>query len=291
MAKQPRSLNGKVVAITGAARGIGLATARAVAREGAQVAIGDLALADAERAAESLGTGAIGLGLDVTDRESFAAYLDAIEDRLGPPEVLVNNAGIMLLGDFLQEDPDAARKQVDVNLWGVWHGSQLAARRFERRRAGHIVNIASMAGKTGFPGGATYCATKFAVIGLSESLRAELRGTGVEVSVVMPGIVNTELASGLVKARGVKNVNPEDVAAEIVDALKTPRFDVYVPRSNGRVVRTAALLPRRASEALARAMKADKVLAQANDTARLDYEKRALRKEIEPGEDREKAGA
>lgn len=285
MAKQPRSLNGKVVAITGAARGIGLATARAVAREGAQVAIGDLALEEAERAAEGLGTGAVGLRLDVTDRDSFAEFLDAVEDRLGPLEVLVNNAGIMLLGPFLQDDPDTARKQVDVNLWGVWHGSQLAARRLERRRAGHIVNIASMAGKTGFPGGATYCATKFAVVGLSEALRAEMRGTGVEVSVVMPAIVNTELAAGLVQARGVKNVNPEDVAAEIVDALKVPRFDVYVPRSNARVVRTSALLPRRASEALGRAMKADQVLAKASGQARLDYEERAKRKEIESGEE------
>ncbi len=285
MAKQPRSLNGKVIAITGAARGIGLATARAVAREGAQVAIGDLALADAERAAESLGTGAIGLEVDVTDRDSFAAFLDGVEERLGPLEVLVNNAGIMLLGPFLQEDPETARKQIDVNLYGVWHGSQLAARRFEHRRAGHLVNIASMAGKAGLPGGATYCATKFAVVGLSEALRAELRGTGVEVSVVMPSIVNTELAAGLQQTRGVKTVNPEDVAAEIVDALKLPRFDVFVPRSNGRVVRGSALLPRRAGEALGRAMKADRVLAGANAQARIAYEEGARQKALEAGEE------
>ena len=91
-----------------------------------------------------------------------------------------------------------------------------------QRRTGHIVNIASQAGKAGVPGGATYCATKHAVVGLSEAVRAELRGTGVEVSVVMPAVVNTELGSGLPDTPGVKKLEPEDVANEIVSALEVP---------------------------------------------------------------------
>jgi len=284
MAKQPRYLNGKVVAITGGARGIGLATARAIAREGGKVALGDLNGDGAAAAAETLGPNAIGLSVDVTDRDSFEAFIDAVEERLGPVDVVINNAGIMLLGDFMDEDPERARSQFDVNVWGVWHGTQIAMRRMRPRGTGHIVNIASMAGKTGFPGGATYCATKHAVVGLSEAVRGELRKTGVEVSVVMPSIVNTDLGSGLVEARFVKNINPEDVAQEIVDALKFPRFDVFVPRSNQGVTRLTAVLPRRASEAVGRAFKADQVLAGANTQVRLDYERQAAQRRLEAGE-------
>lgn len=275
MAKQPRSLVGQVVAITGGARGIGRATATALVREGAKVAIGDLDHPLAEKTASEIGGGTIGLPLDVTDRASFEAFLDAVEARLGPVDALINNAGIMLLGDFFEENPEDARRQIEINLWGVWIGSQLAGKRFRRRGRGHLVNVASMAGKSGFPGSATYCATKHAVVGLSESIRGELRGTGVEISCVMPSIVNTELASGLGQARFVKNVDPQDVAAEIVDALKEPRFDVFVPRSNGPLVRSMALLPRGASEAMARAFRADRVLVEVDDKARLAYQNRA----------------
>src|SRR5690242_3554873 len=103
MAKQPRSLAGRVVAITGAARGIGRATAVALAREGAVVAIGDLDLDLAQRAADEIGPRATAFGLDVTDRGSFEDFIAAVEERLGPVDVLVNNAGIMALGPFVEE--------------------------------------------------------------------------------------------------------------------------------------------------------------------------------------------
>src|SRR5206468_6124587 len=125
------------------------------------------------------------------------------------------------------------RRQVDINVHGVMFGMKEALPRFVQRNTGHLVNIASSAGKGGFPGGATYCGTKHFVVGVSEAVRGELRGTGIEVSCVMPGIVNTELAQGLHQARGVKNINPQDVAEAIVDVLKVPRFDVYVPKSIG----------------------------------------------------------
>jgi NADP-dependent 3-hydroxy acid dehydrogenase YdfG len=283
---EPRPLNGKVVAITGAARGIGLATARACAAKGMKVAIGDLDLGEAQRAAEAV-PGAIALALDVTDKPSFEAFLDAAEAQLGPVDVLVNNAGIMQIGPFLEEDDATAVRQIDINVHGVLHGMKLALPRFKARGTGHLVNIASMAGKTGFPGGATYSGTKFFVYGVSEAVRAELRGTAVEVSCVMPVVVNTELAGGLQRSRGQGLIEPEDVANEIVSALEYPRFDVAVPRSMGRVVQITGVLPRGAREAIGRAFKADKVLAEADPSARRAYELRAAHSEpgLEPGDE------
>jgi NADP-dependent 3-hydroxy acid dehydrogenase YdfG len=279
-------LNGKVVAITGAARGIGLATAKACAARGMKVAIGDLDLAEAQRAAEGV-PGAVALALDVTDRDSFEAFLDGAEAQLGPVDVLINNAGIMQIGPFLDEDDATAVRQVDINVHGVLHGMKLVLPRFKRRGTGHLINIASMAGKTGFPGGATYSGTKFFVYGVSEAVRAELRGTSIEVSCVMPVVVNTELAGGLQRSRGSGLIEPEDVAAEIVAALERPRFDVPVPRSMGRVVQITGVLPRGAREAIGRAFKADKVLAEADPAARRGYELRASRSEpgLEPADE------
>ena len=164
MAKEPVPLHGKVVAITGAARGIGLATAKACAARGMKVAIGDLDEAEAKRAAEGV-PGAVGLPLDVTDRESFEAFLDAADEQLGNVDVLVNNAGIMQLGPFVDEDDVTAKRQVDINVHGVMYGMKIVLPRFQARNAGHLVNIASSAGKGGFPGGATYCGTKHFVVG------------------------------------------------------------------------------------------------------------------------------
>ena len=284
MAKEPRSIRGKVVAITGGARGIGKATAKALAAEGAKVAIGDLDTELAERSAGELGGDAIGLELDVTKRESFADFLAQVEERLGPLDVLVNNAGIMPLGDFVDEDDLTAHRMVDINIHGVLYGMKLALPGMLRRDTGHIVNLASQAGKAGFPGGATYCATKHAVVGVSEAVRAETRETGIEVSCVMPAVVNTELGSGLVESRGVKISEPEDVAAEIVRALKFPKFDVYVPRGSGVLYQLTAAMPRRAREGFARLFKADQVLAHADEQKRAAYEERAARSEpgLEP---------
>jgi len=276
MAKQPRSLSGKVVAITGGARGIGRATAAALVRRGAKVAIGDVGLALAEQTAAELGGGTIALPLDVTDRDSFARLLDEVEERLGLLDVLVNNAGIMSIGRFADESDATAARQIDINLHGVIYGSKLALARFVPRRSGHLVNIASTAGKSGVPGGATYSATKHAVVGLTDAIRGELRGTGVETSVVMPVPVNTELAAGLVRGRGLTaTVEPEDVADAIVAALERPRHDVYVPKGIVAGVRLTALLPRRLAEAINRSAKTHRILAEADLSARAAYEERA----------------
>lgn len=289
MAKQPRLLAGKVVAITGGARGIGEATARALVAKGAKVAIGDLDVELAQATASALGGDAIALELDVTQRESFERFISQVEERLGPVDVLVNNAGIMPVGSFVEEDDATARRMVDINIHGVLYGMKIVIPGMVRRGSGHIVNLASQAGKAGIPGGATYSATKHAVVGVSEAVRGELRDTGVEISCVMPAVVNTELGSGLVQARGVKVSEPSEVADAIVEALEYPKFDVWVPKVTAAIARFMNLLPRAGREGLARVLKADQVLAQADPQVRAAYEARAARSE--PALDPPDAGA
>ena len=275
MAKQPRILVGQVAAITGGGRGIGRATAFALAREGIKVAIGDLDLEVAQATAAEVGNGAIALPLNVTDPDSFSSFVEAVEEQLGPLDILINNAGIMQLGPFIAEDIATTRRMIDINVYGVHYGAELALSRFVPRGRGHLINIASAAGKAGYPHGATYCGTKHYVVGMSEALRGELRGTGVEISCVMPVVVHTELGSGLPTTRGVKQVEPEDVANEIVSALKEPRFDVFVPRSVAAINTVMNVVPRRGREAIGRALKADKVLSGADPSIRAGYELRA----------------
>ncbi|GAB3484703.1 SDR family oxidoreductase [Amycolatopsis cihanbeyliensis] len=282
MGRQPRTLRGKVIVVTGGAQGIGATTVGALVRRGARVAIGDLDLVRAEKAAAELGPDTIALPLDVTDTRGFTAFLDEVEHRLGPIDVLINNAGIMPLAALEEEDDASTRRQLEINLHAVIHGTREAVQRMRPRRSGHIVNVASMAGKAGFPGGATYCATKHGVVGLSEAVHLELHGTGVDVSCVLPAIVRTELASGLKEAKMIKSVSPEEVAAAIVDALERPRFDVYVPKSLDALGRVTRLLPRSFGEWLVRTLGGDQVLASAtHSSARADYEARAA--ESAPG--------
>jgi NAD(P)-dependent dehydrogenase (short-subunit alcohol dehydrogenase family) len=274
MAKAPRSLAGKVVAITGGARGIGRATAAALIAQGARVAIGDIDAPLAQHTAAELGSSTLGLALDVTDRASFDAFLSEVETSVGPLDVLINNAGIMPIGPFVDETDSTANRMVDINLHGVIIGSKLALERFMPRGRGHLVNIASVAGKGGFPGGATYCATKHAVVGLSEAVRAEMRKTDIDVSIVMPVVVNTELGSGLQKSRGVKVVEPEDVANAIVEALQTGRVDVYVPRQVGYLMRVGQVLPRAVADFVTKVLKGDQVLVNPDHLLREAYENR-----------------
>ena len=273
MAKARRSLAGQVVAITGGARGIGRATATALIQQGARVAIGDIEAPLAEQTARELGAETIGLALDVTDSVSFENFLTEVETRLGPLDVLINNAGIMPIGPFVEETDATARRMVDINLHGVLFGSKLALRRFVPRGRGHLVNIASIAGKQGGACGATYCATKHAVVGLSDALRQELHGSGIGVSVVIPIGVNTELYSGVPQLRGFNTPEPSDVADAIVAALQTGRFEVYVPKSMNAVIRSTALVPRRVTEMIVRMLRGDALTAP-DRTARAAYEAR-----------------
>ena len=267
----------RVVAITGGARGIGLAMAAAFRAAGYTVATGDL---DGELAAATAAPlGAHGLPLDVTDRASFAAFLDAVERAHGPLDVLVNNAGIMPTGRFLDEPDALTDRMLEINLRGVLTGTRLAATRFAARGSGTVVNVASLAGVTGFPGVATYCATKHAVVGLGEALHNELRASGVGVLTVLPGVVRTELSAGARTPRwsaALSTVDPEDVARAVVRAVATGRRRVTVPRRLGAVLAVVGVLPAPLKAAAFRVTGADTAYTQADPAARARYHARIL---------------
>jgi short-subunit dehydrogenase len=214
--------------------------------------------------------------LDVTDHAGFAAFLDDVEAEQGPIDVLINNAGIMPVSEFENEGTDSIARQLEINLHAVIFGSQQAVQRMRPRGRGHIVNVASAAGKGGFPGVVTYCSTKFGVVGLTEALFHELHGSGIDVSCVMPAIVRTELTDGVKDHWLIKTSTPEQVADGIVEALKKPRLDVFVPKSLNALNRSMALVPRRGQAWFLRATGADHLLADAaHSPAREAYERRA----------------
>ena len=279
---QPVSLAGKVVAITGGARGIGKATATAFLDRGAAVVIGDLDDELAGKTAVELsarpGARVTGLPLDVTDRDSFARFFDAADAAFDAPvDVLVNNAGIMPTGHYVDEADRMTDRQLEVNVQGVLTGSKLAVRRFLTRGRGHLVNIASLAGLTGYPGLATYCATKHAVVGFTEALWGELRDTPIGVSAVMPAVVHTELSAGANIPRSMERltvVDPEDVAEAVMDAVIHDRPKVVVPKSAGVMVASLSLLPTRAKFAVGRWLKLDVMFTESDPRARARYHQR-----------------
>jgi NAD(P)-dependent dehydrogenase (short-subunit alcohol dehydrogenase family) len=229
------SVSGKVVVITGGARGIGLATAKVLDLLGAKVAIGDIDEQAVKQAGANLGLDVCGT-LDVTDHDSFAGFFDEVERRLGPVDVLVNNAGILPVGRLIDEPDALTRRALAVNVYGVIVGTKVAARRMLTRRSGHIINVASVNSETPSPGVATYCATKHAVLGFTNSVRAEHRGTGVHYSAVLPAMTNTEMIAGIDQPRGLKNAEPADVAKAIVGLIRKPKRRVTVTRPAGVVL-------------------------------------------------------
>ena len=209
-------LDDAVVVVTGGARGIGRSTADLFAAEGATVCVGDLDGGD--------------FTVDVTSRDSFAEFVAAVIDRHGRIDVLVNNAGVMPLGDFLSEDDAISRTTFEVNVWGLINGMRLVLPHMIGRGRGHVVNVASMAGKMVIPGMAVYNASKFAAVGLSAAVREEYRDSGVSVTTVLPSAVRTRLASGVPLGRGLPTVEPEAVARAIVGSVASRRAEITVPR-------------------------------------------------------------
>jgi NAD(P)-dependent dehydrogenase (short-subunit alcohol dehydrogenase family) len=264
-------LAGASAAVTGGGSGIGRAIALHLARAGARVAVGDVDVVAAET-----GGDAFAVALDIADRHQFAAFLDTAEQRHGPLRVMVNNAGVDWVGPFHEEPDEVTRREIDVNLYGTTMGSKLALKRMLPRHGGHLVNIASGVGRVPLPGSATYSATKHGVVGLTESLRLEYRGSGVAFTVVQPAEVETAMIDGLARPRALPVVTPEDVAAAVLDAIRHKRFEVWVPRSQAASAKLATILPRAARETLLRALGVTRIAGDADPDARRAYHRRAF---------------
>jgi short-subunit dehydrogenase len=273
-----RNLRGKLVLITGSGRGIGRATALELAKAGMRIAVADLDLEAAEGVVRELGQAgadARAYRLDVTDQKAFGALTERIEAEFGPVDVLINNAGIMTIGSFFEHGQKEDLQQIQVNLLGVAYGMRAVVPKMRARGHGHVVNIASMAGKVGTPHAAIYAATKHGVIGLTESVRGELYGSGVDFTYVMPSLVRTELIAGTGRPIWPPVVQPEQVAAAVHHALETGKLDVFVP-SIGRLSQyMTTLLPVPFLDWIAKRLKVDTMFAR-TDERRAAYLERTV---------------
>jgi NAD(P)-dependent dehydrogenase (short-subunit alcohol dehydrogenase family) len=270
----PVSLTDASVAVTGGAHGIGAAVAEQFAGAGARVAIGDLDVEAAQALAEKLGGGAIAVALEVSDSDSFSAFLDAAQAAHGPLTVMINNAGIDWVGPFHEEPDEVSRRELAVNLLGAVIGSKLALQRMLPRREGHLVNIASGVGRVPLPGSAVYSATKHGVVGLTESLRLEYRNSGLGFTVVHPAQVETAMIDGQPRPRPLPVVTPQDVARAVLEAVRQDKFEVWVPSNQWVSVKLGNLLPRRLRERVLLAVGVGKIAGETDQAARRGYHQR-----------------
>lgn len=228
-------IQGKVAVITGASSGIGRATALALAKAGAKVAIGARRTDRLEKlAAEISGAGgeAFHMGLDVTKKEQCDAFAKAVLEKWGSIDILVNNAGLMPLSFFKNLKVDEWDRMVDVNVKGVIYCTAAVITHMREKKSGHIVNISSVAGRIVFPAGSVYCATKHAVAAFSEGLRQEFSvRSNIRVTSIEPGVVDTELndsitdesLKGFVEgAKKMEALRADDIAEAILYAVQAP---------------------------------------------------------------------
>jgi len=223
--------HGRVAVITGASSGIGAATARALAADGHRVALLARRVDRIQALAAELGDGAIAIGADVTDRDALVAATQRVRGELGGADVLVNNAGVMLLGPFGPEQRADYRQMIEVNLLGAITTTEVFLDQLRANGRGDLINISSIAGRTARPTNGVYAATKWGIKGWSESLRQELQ-PDVHVTVIEPGAVGTELTDHITHAatkeateQFVKDlaIRPEDIAEVIAFAVSRPR--------------------------------------------------------------------
>jgi NADP-dependent 3-hydroxy acid dehydrogenase YdfG len=224
------SATGRVAVITGASSGIGEATARALTAADYRVALLARRADRLQALADELGDAAVAIEADVTDRDSLVAAGQRVQDELGGADVLVNNAGVMLLGPFVSDQRAEQRQQVEVNLLGAMTATEVFLDQL-RDGGGDLVNVSSVAGRFAWPGGAAYHATKWGLNGWSEALRQELQ-PDIRVIVVEPGAVATELAGHITHEETRKgteefvastSIRPEDIAEVIAFAVTRPQ--------------------------------------------------------------------
>lgn len=226
---EKRPLEGKVALVTGASRGIGLAVARSLGRLGAKVSLCARDAKKLERAASELereGASALAVPADVTRAHDVDSLVAKTEQSLGPIEILVNNAGIGYFGPTHQADESIWDAVLDTNLKSVFLASKAVAPGMMERRSGHIINIASLAGKNAFAGGGIYCASKWGLLGLTECMAEDLRPYGIRVSAICPGSVATDFSPHAGKDPA-KMLQPEDIA-HVVEMIVTQAPQSFV---------------------------------------------------------------
>jgi NADP-dependent 3-hydroxy acid dehydrogenase YdfG len=226
--------HGRVAVVTGASSGIGAATARNLASDGYRVALLARRLDRITALAEELGARAIAIEADVTDRDSIVAAAQRVQDELGGADVLINNAGVMLLGPFTTAQRDDYRQMVEINLLGAITTTEVFLDQLQAgaaERGADIVNISSVAGRTARAGNGVYAATKWGINGWSESLRQELL-PHIRVSVIEPGVVATELPDHITHDATRKGVQELYDAAEVTadDVAEVISFVLHRPR-------------------------------------------------------------
>lgn len=266
----PAKLSGKVAVVTGGGNGIGREIARLLAAQGAKVAIGDRDGEAARNSAQALAGTLLGVDLDVTSARSYAAFLDTVEAKFGAIDILVNNAGVMWVGSFDEESEAAAEQQIAVNLLGVIRGVKLVAPGMVARGSGHIITVASASSILTTPGEASYSASKHGVLGYLKAVREELHRSSVQISVILPTVVDTALAAGTGTGAS-KLLAPETIAAAVLRTIERPRFEVSIPGYLGPVVRAVNILPAALRDGLMRRLVPNQV-RQVDRGARADYE-------------------
>ena len=186
----------KVVVITGAASGIGRATAKAFAQKGADLVIADNNAQRLEETAgeiKAIGARVLTRQVDVSDRNEVESFAKFVISERGHVDILINNAGVGVGGPLLDTNIEDFEWIFSINYWGVLYGLKYFLPHMVARKYGHVVNTASGAGLCSIPAMSAYCSTKFAVVGLSETLRAEVRRFGIGVSTICPGVINTNI--------------------------------------------------------------------------------------------------
>lgn len=252
-----RTLRDRVVVVTGAGSGIGRGLALEAARRGSRLAIQDVSAERIEQTAEqarALGAEVLVDAFDVSSADAFSTFADRVADELGGAHVIVNNAGVSLSGEFLELSLEDWEWIVGINLWGVVYGSRLFLPQLLEKDEAHLVNISSVFGIIGVPTQTAYCATKFAVRGLTESLHIELAETNVGVTSVHPGAIDTNIVIDSrhslsdKEARNARKtlergMNPERAAQHILDAVEAKKPRLRVGKDAIWIDRMARVMP------------------------------------------------
>ncbi len=217
------NLAGKVAIVTGATKGIGLAVAERMVDEGAWVVVAARTASDVAEVAGRLGERAVGVPCDVSDPSACRRLVDEAVERLGRLDVLVNNAGFGIFKPITEMTVEEWRNQIDVNLGGVFYLSKAALPHLSASGDGFIINVGSLASRNAFAGGTGYNASKFGLLGLTESMMLDVRYDDVRVSIVMPGSVNTGFRGKTRSAERSWPLEADDCALAVMQLLSYPK--------------------------------------------------------------------